>query len=308
MSEIPYFFETPIPKYFRESGWFNNPNTILFVTWAFSKCSTQPHCTVMDGKEITLAPYEFVAGRLTSPKECHLSEEAWRHQLNTQLKAGLLKKTPNSAPNRFTCYIWVTDRFCKPNPQLNPQPTPNSPPTEPPQSRREKKRSKKDLPSSLPSVDEGGLIDDSLSIEKIEVYQGIFLTPPELDECIQVRGSLEAVKNIVHQVMNCKGRKYEITDWVTTIKTWKMKNMAKSRIVESENYAKKLVKMFPDFKDGNGWRCYQYRDTMKDQIGILFEPESAYKKALFVDYADPEFLEKCRNALRENKMQKGRLD
>jgi len=135
MSKIPYFFKTPVPSYFYESGWFDNENTFKFVTWAFSKCQSVPHTVVMDGREITLAPFEFIAGRLSSPKECFMTEEMFRHQLNTQLKCGFLKKGPNSTPNRFTCYIWVTERFSKPNPQLNPQLTPNSPPTEPPQNK-----------------------------------------------------------------------------------------------------------------------------------------------------------------------------
>ncbi len=117
MSEIPYYFDTPVPKYFRESGWFKNENTFKFVTWAFSKCQNISHTQVINGKEIILQAYEFIAGRLTSPKECFLTEEAFRHQLKVMLEGGFLKKTPNSTPNKFTCYIWLTERFYKTKPQ-----------------------------------------------------------------------------------------------------------------------------------------------------------------------------------------------
>ena len=113
MSEIPYYFETPVPKYFRENGWFDNENTFKFVTWAFSRCSTRSHKVVMQGKEIILAPFEFIAGRVSSSKECFLTEKQFRGQLFSLLDAGILKKTANSKANQYSCYIWVTTAFDK---------------------------------------------------------------------------------------------------------------------------------------------------------------------------------------------------
>lgn len=315
MAEIPYYFETPIPKYFREAGWFANPNTILFVTWAFSKCSTQPHKTVMDGKEVTLAPYEFIAGRLTSPKECHLSEEAWRHQLNTQLKAGLLKKTPNSAPNRFTCYIWVTERFSKINPQLNPQPTPNSPPTEPPQSRRKKKEdiSNKDHPPLPPSkvlaFEAEGLIDDSFQeifSHTFEVNKKIVtveMPKPIFQECVQIKGSEVLAIQAIEYISRSPGRKKEIQNWPNAMLTWTIKSTIKPRAAENEAQGKRLEKQHAE---NPGWRCQVYRDTIKDQKGLLFYNNCSNGSGgtIFVSFIDPEFKEKVVNALREKKMMK----
>ena len=123
-------------------GWFNTTNTVLFVTWAFSKCSTDARTIVHDGKEITLSPYEFITGRGKTSADCLLTESALRNQLTSMQNAGLLKKTTNSATNRYTCYVWVTERFYKHNNQLNDQLTTNSRPTERPQSRRENIRTK----------------------------------------------------------------------------------------------------------------------------------------------------------------------
>src|SRR6185437_7455034 len=129
MSKIPYMF-TPIPTYFKEKGWFDNYKTLIFVSWAFSKCSCEPRKIFHDFKEITLEPFEFIAGRLSSSKECRLSENEFRHQLISMEKAGLLKKTPNSITNRFTCYKWVIEVFSENSNQLNNQPTTNRPPTD----------------------------------------------------------------------------------------------------------------------------------------------------------------------------------
>jgi hypothetical protein len=129
MSELPYYFITPVPKYFIETGWFQNENTYKFVTWAFSVCSTKTHKIVHDGREITLAPFEFIAGRNSSSQACFLTIAEFRNQLNLMLKAGLLKKSTNSVTNRFTCYIWSTDRFSRSSNQLNDQLSTNSQPT-----------------------------------------------------------------------------------------------------------------------------------------------------------------------------------
>jgi hypothetical protein len=131
MSDIPYYFETPVPQYFRKNGWFDCENTFKFVTWSFSKCSTKFHKVVHDGKELNLAPFEFIAGRNSSGESCFLTPDEFRTQLISMQKAGLLKKSPNSVPNRFTCYTWVTEAFGIINPQLIPLQIPNSSPTDP---------------------------------------------------------------------------------------------------------------------------------------------------------------------------------
>ena len=131
MSEIPYYFKMPVPCYFYNSGWFESENTFKFVTWAFSKCQHITHKEVHDGKELTLAPYEFIAGRNSSGESSFLTPDEFRTQLKLMSNAGLLKKSPNSVPNRFTCYIWSIDRFPKLDPQLNPRLVPNSSPTDP---------------------------------------------------------------------------------------------------------------------------------------------------------------------------------
>ena len=120
MSTIDFNF-IPIPKYFQKNGWFKSENTLRFIIWAFSRCQSIPHREVIGTTPILLQPFEFVAGRLTSPVECFMTESAFRNQLRAMIKAGFLKKTTNSATNQFTCYIWVTESFSDLNDQRNDQ-------------------------------------------------------------------------------------------------------------------------------------------------------------------------------------------
>lgn len=131
MSEIPFYFETPVPVDFRRDGWFKNPKCVAFVTWAFSRCSTFERDVCHDNKKITLKPYQFIFGRTVCSEETGLTEDEVRTQQLSMEKALYLKKCPNKTPNRFTIYEWVTERFSKQDPQQNPQQTPNRPPTDP---------------------------------------------------------------------------------------------------------------------------------------------------------------------------------
>lgn len=117
MSQIPFLFITPVPMYFKENDWFKKENTWKYITWAFSKCQNQTHKETVHGRELTLAPYEFVSGRLSSPIECFLTENEFRNQQDNLQKQGFLKKTSNSLTNHYSCYVWVTERFNKINNQ-----------------------------------------------------------------------------------------------------------------------------------------------------------------------------------------------
>lgn len=308
MAEIPYFFDTPIPKYFRENGWFECEHMFKFVHWAFAKCQTISHKKVMQGRELLLQPYEFIAGRLTSPKECFLTENIFRNQLLKLEKAGLLKKTTNSLTNKYSCYVWLTEAFSKNNNQQNNQQSTNRQPTVNHKSRR-KKNISKDIHPSIPSVnqDEGKMIDDfSSNFEKeedrTEIYQGIFLTKAELDACIKIKGDIDKVKHAIEFIQTSKKRKHPISDWPNALSKWKIENKVKNRIEDHLAYAQKLYKSFGEFTPKCGWRCYQYNDKKKDQMGILFEPSSSYAECVFISYVDGEFQQKCYNFLREKRM------
>ncbi len=131
MSEIPYYFNTPIPRYFRDNGWLQKPNSCAFITWCFERCSSEEREIQHDGQRIKLKPYQFIFGRRVCSEETGLTEDQVRTQLKIFLNANFIKNAPNKTPNRFTIYEWSTEVFFKSNPQQNTRLTPNRPPTDP---------------------------------------------------------------------------------------------------------------------------------------------------------------------------------
>lgn len=337
MSKIPFVFETPVPKYFRETGWFKNQNTMIFVTWAFSKCSTIPRKVIMDGREITLAPYEFIAGRRSGSAECFLTEDAFRYQLNRLLKSGLLKKTPNSSMNRFTCYIWSTECFTKTQKNICPplytplyaplnvglestvEPITDTlphtlPPTLHPQSKNKNIRNKQDhhpYPSSKKAADRDAdpqkLTDDFYLIkkekaqDKVQVVEGVYLTQTELNQCITIKGSLESVQQSMKHILSHPARKTNIRNWVNALSVWNIKTDITPKLIEHEKIAIGLEKQF-HLK--MGWICEIHKDPIKDQKGLLFynSLNSVGNENIFIPYTDPEFKPKTIKTLKEKKM------
>jgi hypothetical protein len=166
---------------------------------------------------------------------------------------------------------------------------------------RKNKKEKEDHPS-IPSGRSDRMTDDFSSKSKIEICQGVFLTQRELDACIQLKGDVEKVKHAIEFIQSSKQRSYEITDWPNALAKWKIDNKAKVRIEDHLAFAEKLCKTFENYDDGHGWRCYFYNDPKRDQRGLLFESQSAYKEAIFIALADGEFKQKCEEAMKKNKM------
>ena len=337
MAEIPYYFETPIPKYFREHGWFKNPNTRLFVSWAFERCSFETREVPYDGQKLLLKPYQFIFGRKSCADELGLTEGEVRNQVKVLMNAGFLKNATNSTTKRYSIYEWSTELFLKTNNQVNNQVTTKSQPSNNHNQEDKKIRSKKEdhhpNPSSSKVVEIGegieGLTDD-FSFEKntennqsplrsnsyemqhninyqpdnerLEVISGIFLSPSDLDACIKIKGDIEKVKEAISFIMSSKKRKHAISDWPNALVKWKIENKSQVKIDDNLAYAEKLCKTFHDYKSGRGFRCRMYTDKKKDQRGVLIEPESAYKDPFFVAFSDGEFQLKCYNQLMENEM------
>lgn len=341
MSKIPYFFETPVPKYFRETGWFQTENTFKFVTWAFSRCQNIPHKEVIGSRELLLQPFEFIAGRLSSPAECFMSEEAFRHQLKCMLNAGFLKKTPNSAPNKFTCYIWVTDRFSNTNPQPNAQLTPNKPPTNPHESRSKKIRYKQDHPSEQKKKTDDFFShketirtdheqekkifqpkttcvkkhknEYEIGVEITLMVNGqekvIGLSDQDYQKCLSVKGSHDAVKHAMVYILQSPKRKYDISNWPEALTRWQIRNNIIPILQANEELAKRLVAEFSNKKssiNGFGWVCELYHDRLKDISGVLFSLYSpgGCSEDIFIPYIDPTFEQTCNQIIKDKKMKK----
>ena len=150
MAEIPYIFELPPPKYFRENGWFKNPNMRVFITWAFSRCSLEKRVVYYLQKAVELEPFEFIFGRGACSEETGLTERQIRtcidqlsenlsDQQNDQQKCQILKKTTSKTTNKYTVYKWSTELFSKIATSRTTSRRPAERPAERPQSRSENK-------------------------------------------------------------------------------------------------------------------------------------------------------------------------
>ncbi len=128
MSKIPFEFDI-VPAFFRKNGWFKSDNTFKFVSWCFSRCSSIEKEVFHDNQMLRMKPFQFIFGRYKCSEQTNMSEMEVRTQQNLMEKSGLLKKSPNKTPNRFTIYEWVTDRFSENNNQVNNQQTTNKQPT-----------------------------------------------------------------------------------------------------------------------------------------------------------------------------------
>jgi|GEM_PF-3843075 len=316
MSKIPYFFDTPVPKYFREKGLFKNEKTWKFVTWAFAKCSSQSWTVEYDNCELTLQPYEFICGRNKSSAECFLTPKEFRGQLNSLLKRQLIRKGANTKANRYSSYVWSIERFSETKGQLKGQVEGQPRANSGPQSRRREEEEDKRNHPSIPSGKSDGKIDDLFSNEenknKIHVFSGkyhndnplhVYLTQEQYDECLKVRGSKDQIIKVIEVVANWKQRKYEIKDWFKTIMTWNYRNTIADKTIENEKLGKQIQELYGECK---GWNARIYRDPLKDVRGILFESSASVGNPIpiFVPFTDGEFKEKCLQVIQSKNMKK----
>lgn len=138
--------------------------------------------------------------------------------------------------------------------------------------------------------------------ELIEVSSGILMSQSDLDACIAIKGSLEAVKNAVDYIQRSKSRKNKIQDWPAAISKWEIKADIKSRAVENEEAAERLVKKYGS---ANGWRVEIHTDRKKDQRGVLFYNTSSTctVEPFFISFIDNYFSERVSAFIRDKKMQ-----
>ena len=171
---------------------------------------------------------------------------------------------------------------------------------------RMKKNEKEDHPS-IPSFRNELMTDDfSFEREKIEIGGGVFMSREDLEACIKIKGDLDSVKRAVEFIQSSKKRKHPIEDWPNALTKWKIDNKPQNRAREHISYSDKLCEEFAQFQNGHGWRCRVYRDTKKDQQGILFESSSAYQEAFFVPFVDGEFQNKCDDFIKSKNMRQFR--
>lgn len=313
MSKIPFKF-FPIPPEFLTDDFLYDPDMMKFIRWIFKRISSSKSTVPLKKHKINLelSPFEFMFGRQSCSLECGITEKKIQGRLNQLKKLKYLKKVVSKSVSTYTVYTLVTTTFTQNSGQHNGQHSGQHMGQHMAHNLEEKKtRYKEKNHPSIPSKsnevnepDSGLMIDDFSSKGKIEIYKEIFLTQHELDACVKIKGDIEKVKQAIEFIQNSKRRKHEISDWPNALAKWKIENKANVRVEDNLHYAKTLCKEFEQYKQGQGCRCYMYTDKKKDQTGILFEFESAYKQAIFFSFVDGEFKQKCDNTIKTNKMRK----
>lgn len=135
--------------------------------------------------------------------------------------------------------------------------------------------------------------------------KSITISHDDLEACIALKGTKEAVEYAIGYVLRSPGRKYEIYNWPETLARWDIKANIKSRVVENEEMAKRYEREFAEFT--NHWRCRVSHNKIKDQRVLMFESESPYLQPFEIDLIDLEFRDKASKFVREKRMQKGRI-
>lgn len=303
MAKIPYSFDLPPPKYFRDNGWFTNPNMAVFIHWAFSRCSLEKRTVYHIQQAIELEPFEFIFGRRICSEETGLSERQIRtciEQLSDQQKTpfsiSTLQKSTSKSTNKYSVYKWAIELFHKTCDQQDNQQATSRRPADDHNQEDKIDRSKKDHPPNPPSSKSDD--DDDFSSkenekqkepieDKVEIIPRVFLSKKQLDLCISIKGDIDSVRYAMTYILESPGRTKEITNWPNALRTWKIPLKVIDIAKENEELSQPLIKDFAQYI--KGWRCYIYVDKMKDQRGILFQNQSDYVKTEFFSFSKNDF-------------------
>ena len=129
----------------------------------------------------------------------------------------------------------------------------------------------------------------------------VYLTPQEIDDCIKSKGSIETIRKTIDQLAQWPDRKHEIKEWGKSIRAWKFKNNISSLREENEKTGKEIHEKY---SQRSGWSARFHRNTLKDDVGILFESSSVVGNPIpvFISFSDAKFYEKCEETLKSKKM------
>lgn len=305
MAKIPYRF-IPMPEEFLTDDFIDDGDMMRLIRWIMKRVSPAPSSIPLkkQKRNLELSPYEFMFGRNSCSLDTGISTKKIQVRINQLIGLGFLKKVVSKSVSTFTVYTLSTSAFAQNGGQHNGQQHGQhvGQQVDHNQEGESDISLEKNHPPLPPS--DADLIDDSFQeIPLIEVYQGVFLSQSELDECVAIKGSVDAVKHAVEFIMRSPGRKKKIQNWPNAMATWTIKSTIKPRAAENEAHAKRLESLH-----GNnpGWRCQVWRDKIKDVRGILFYNTSSQGMAntVFVSFVDPEYKEKTFKLLRDKRMLK----
>lgn len=344
MSEIPFIF-SPIPPEFMTDEFLNDPIMMKLIRYIFKRVRPSSHTQkVMNNRtliQLDLGSWEFMYGREKAALECGCSEKQIRTRIELLRASSYLEeihvvtmskgyfstvRASSSAQfwsssftqkraSTFTVYRIVTESLSEikgqqileeKGQQMGQQFGKKKGHKEEELKKERFKESHHPDPSSKKFAADDDRTDD-LSKSSVEVVSGIFLSQKELQECIAIKGSLELVQDAISYILSSKARTKKITNWPNALENWIIKNPTKNLVPKNESRAKRLEEIYEDERP---WSCRCYKDSKKDQRGILFENMNSRGSVdnIFIAFTDLEYDKKVDKTLREKKMQKGRIN
>lgn len=309
MSKIPYYFEMPIPQYFRDMGWLKNPTMSSFLRWAFAQCKHVKRSVSLTNREIEIEPYEFVFSRKACMEETGLSAKQIRSCIEKlkgkkrataknqktpgensvfpvkKLEKGnhLLQKRATVISNRFTIYKWSVELFSKPEKRdraTTQQKKGNRSPSYNIDILETIDRDHHPYPSSEkvtnPRDEKKSCMTDELSSiqkkeepQKIHVTQDVYLTQVEIDQCLRVKGNMQNVKDSIEYILASPHRKTTISNWPNTLAVWKIKPTTNHSASIIQENENLTLTLEKETAKNFGWKCESYFDRSKDVKGLL---------------------------------------
>ena len=121
MSKIPFNF-IPIPAYFYKSGLFQDHACLIYVNWAFSRCSATSRTVFFLKNKVELDAFEYISGLATCSFETGLTYRQIRTQQEKLIQFLLLEKTTSKTTNKYSVYKWNIEAFCEIGDKQNDKP------------------------------------------------------------------------------------------------------------------------------------------------------------------------------------------
>lgn len=121
-----------------------------------------------------------------------------------------------------------------------------------------------------------------------------------------INGSEEALRARVKEIQEAPGRTEEITDWPRWLppedqggwKIYNKKSPKQEKILQSKEFAKRVIRAFPEDNLKNPYVAQEYYDDKKDQFGLLIALRNGYYEKS-IPYSTENFEEIVCDILRE---------
>ncbi len=90
-----------------DSDVWQNPNALRVFLWALLRANYTQRTVHFGGRDLSLAPGEFISGRFAGSAECHLKPSTFRNAVCWLQDAGMIRTKPDNQKTVFTVVNWA---------------------------------------------------------------------------------------------------------------------------------------------------------------------------------------------------------